>query len=328
MKNVLHPQRKEFSVGRLRRWLLGISTEEAGFARRGFLLTEEKTYRRLEQIGRTFLYGYHIALEEGEPEATALRLSEVEVDDRGFAFEGAAMGLTLLDQLTPWKTTRLRDFVGGPGSRHAYMIYVGAGWAFARLSRSRIQKVLKSFDPLLRWLVWDGYGFHEGYFHWPLYLSGRKTAAGLKGYARRAFTQGLGRSLWFVRGADVGQIATTVAALPATGHGDLWSGVGLACAYAGGASRASIETLRATAGPHRIALAQGAAFAAKTRQRAGNPASHTEIACRVLCGLSSDEVALLTDAALRGLPDDGAIPAYETWRQRIQAAFAREVTGV
>ncbi|MFD6127401.1 DUF1702 family protein, partial [Streptomyces hydrogenans] len=45
----------------------------------------------------------------------------------------------------------------------------------------------------------------------------------------------------------------------------------------------------------------------------------TTEAVEVLCNLSVGDAALITDRALHGLPADGAIPAYEIWRQRIQA---------
>jgi hypothetical protein len=151
----------------------------------------------------------------------------------------------------------------------------------------------------------------------------------MSGYALRAFDQGLGRSLWFINGADVESVAAAVAAFAEARRADLWSGVGLACAYAGGADGASVESLLARAGQFAPHLAQGAAFAAKTRQRAGNPSGHTETACRVLCGMSASEAADVTDAALWNLPPDEEEPAYEIWRRRIASEFARaEVTDV
>src|SRR6185503_18765465 len=108
----------------------------------------------------------------------------------------------LLDRL---RLTRRRfaDFVSGPGASHVYMLYVGAGWAIARLPwlRSNPDRAIRHFDPLLGWLAVDGYGFHEGYFHWPESIDRRRLPRGLSGYARCAFDQGLGRSLWFVEGA-------------------------------------------------------------------------------------------------------------------------------
>ena len=77
--------------------------------------------------------------------------------------------------------------------------------------------------------------------------------------------------------------------------------------------------LTAAAGPHRLDLAQGSAFAAKARLRAGNGTSETELASEVLCGMSAADAASVTDEQLAGLPSDDEQPAYEHWRQRIQA---------
>jgi len=83
--------------------------------------------------------------------------------------------------------------------------------------------------------------------------------------------------------------------------------------------RSRIERLGSLSGKFRAAVAQGAAFAAKTRQQANNPTEHTELACQILCELDADAAAQLTDATRRCLPDDGKVPAYEIWRQRIQS---------
>src|SRR5215207_2584252 len=312
------------TLGRMRRRLFGISPEEAGFARRGFGDCAPDARRRLETIGGVFLRGYQAALEEVDGERLARRLNRTEAEYRGFAYEGAAMGLSLLDRLTPWNGVRWHAFAGGVGAQHIYMVHVGLGWAFARLRR-KIVPHLRRLDSLLCWLAVDGYGFHEGYFHARRYAEGRAASRAVRGYARNAFDQGLGRSLWFSGGADVNKIASSVARFAPERRGDLWSGVGLACAYAGGADRARTETLRELAGRYRAHLAQGAAFAAKTRQRAGNPTPHTELACRVICGLSADAAAEVTDLHLTDLRDEGPTPAYERWRQRIRNSFIPEV---
>jgi hypothetical protein len=305
---------------RLRRRLFGISPEETRIARRGFAVPDEAVRQRIERIGQTFVEGYHAALLETRPEPLADTLNRLPAELQGFAFEGAAMGLYIADAFTPWRS-RFREFLEGPGEPHTYMLYVGAGWALARLPLPA-GFAMKSMDPLLRWLVLDGYGFHEGYFHWRTAIDRQRRPAGLRGYALRAFDQGLGRSLWFVKGGDPGAIAETIAAFPAARHGDLWSGVGLASAYAGGVALAALAALHQAAGEFRPELAQGAAFAAKARQRAGNPAPPTESACRLICGMGADEAARVTDQTLEGLPADGELPAYEQWRQRIRDRFA------
>jgi len=312
-------------LGQARRRFLGISPVEVSFAKRGFRPGEETARQRLEQIGIVFLSGYHAALEETVFVPLAHRLAEVEAELRGFAFEGAAMGLALLDYFTPWRRNRWRTFTEQLGESHVYMMHVGLGWALARFRR-RVTPYLKRLDPLLGWLVVDGYGFHEGYFRWPQYIERQAIPTRLNTYERRVFDQGLGRSMWFVKGADVNAVATTINSFASVRRDDLWSGIGLACAYAGGCGRAALESLRTAANEHFPALAQGVAFAAKTRQRAANLNSHTETVCRLICGRSAKEAANITDTALKNVRAEDGLPAYEVWRRRIQNKFALEVT--
>src|SRR5262249_59702629 len=100
-------------------------------------------------------------------------------------------------------------------------------------------------------------------------------------------------------------------------HADRWRGLGLACAYAGAVPREAMESLSTMAGPNHPHLAQGVAFAAQARERAGNPAPHTDLACRIVCGMPAEDAARLTDRALEDLPGNGTLPAYEVWPQRI-----------
>jgi hypothetical protein len=304
-------------MGVLLKSLLGIDPAETSFERRGFREGGPAVRARLEQVGAAFTAGYHAALEDARPGVFTPRLDDVTLEFRGFAYEGAAMALALLDWLTPWNRGRVGAFLAGAGDPHAYMVHVGAGWALARLP-ARADRFLARFDPLLRWLLVDGYGFHEAFFHFRDYLAGRPVPSRLQGYARRAFDQGFGRCLWFVEGAGVERIASTIESLPTDRHADLWSGVGLASAYAGGVAEEDLRALRDAAGSFLPELAQGAAFAAKARQRAGNLTPYQDLACGILCGLSAAAAARVTDDALENLPANGPDCAYETWRRRIQ----------
>src|SRR5207249_4846410 len=139
-------------------------------------------------------------------------------------------------------------------------------------------------------------GFHEGFFHWRRYLGGSPVPKRVTGYAARVFDQGLGRSLWFVDGADVCRLRQTISDFPQKRQPDLWSGIGLACVYAGELDETGLHSLREAAGAFWPQLAQGGAFAAKARCRAGSPTAYTERACRALCGVSAEEAAAITDA--------------------------------
>ncbi len=306
--------------------LLHIRDEETTVVRRGFRVDRPATQVRLEGIGLTFLSGYHAALELPQQEASR-KLEQPDRELRGFAYEGAAMAYCLLDVLR-LRWVRFPTFVAGIGAPHTYMAHVGAGWALARVPwvRANPARFLKRFDPLLRWLVMDGYGFHDGYFRWPQTVRRQVVPKRLSGYARRAYDHGLGRSLWFVEGANAQRIRTSIAAFDAHRHSDLWAGVGLACAYAGGGDTNAPDTVRKAAGAHWSVVAQGAAFAAACRERAGNPAPHTEAACRVLCGCDSRTASEVVLQIQNSLPLDAEEPAYEAWRRRIQCRLSAERT--
>jgi hypothetical protein len=302
---------------------LNIDNQEVRFERRGFLCSNPAVQARLENIGRIFLQGYHAALQETDQSALAENLNQVGQDHCGFAYEGAAMALALIDGIS-LRGNAFSRFAKGAGKQHIFMLHVGVGWAYARLPwmRSRMESAIRKMHPVLRWLVIDGYGFHEGYFHSKTQLRAGNSArvSRLSNAARHVFYQGLGRSLWFVNGADVQDISAAIARFPSQYHNDAWSGVGLACAYAGGIAHAAIEELRCQAGINAPALAQGAAFAAKARQLAGNPAKHTEVACAVLCQMQAEEAAALCDKTFTQLNLLHPCP-YQEWRELLQKSL-------
>jgi hypothetical protein len=231
------------------------------------------------------------------------------------------MGLALLDHLTPWQPSRIAAFLKNAGNRHAYMLHVGVGWVWARLPFF-VPRRERELDPLLRWLAFDGWGFHEGFFHWPDYVAAQPWPRRIRRpYECRVFDQGLGRSFWFVNGGNVAWIERTIGNFPKERQRDLWSGIGLAAVYAGGVAESSLVELRKAGGVFRPELAQGACFAAKARERAGNLTDYTEMAVQALCGMAAIEAARLTDSTVENLPASGAEPAYEVWRSRIQGQF-------
>ncbi len=307
------------------RLLLRLSPSEASFAARGFHRCDGDIQERLEHIGRVFLEGYDAALKHSVAADIASEIDGVSPEFRGFAFEGAAMALTLLDHLLPGPKRRLRAWQEGPGNAHVYMTYIGAGWAVARLPwlRWRPGTTIAALDPVLRWLVLDGYGFHEGYFHWQRCIERQAIPHGISGYFRRAFDQGLGRSLWFVEGANPCRVSTRIAAFARSRQADLWAGIGIACAYAGGTNQQGLEALRTAAGSSQAHLAQGTAFAAGARHRASIPAQPTELACQVLWHWSAGSVAEIVDRCRHSLLADGAEPAYEVWRGLIRESWAQ-----
>lgn len=273
-----------------------------------------------------FLDGYHAALADRAMHALARRLDEVEPALRGFAYEGAGMALALVDAFAPRSRRRFEEFCAGPAERHIYMAYVGRGWALARLPRGA-RRAMSELDPLLRWLAVDGYGFHQAFFG--------RARRDLGGYFTRAADQGRGRSLWFQAAADGERAIALVQAADPARRADLWSGLGLAVSYAGGAVRDPWDALLRAAGEHACSLAQGVAFAAAARVRAEHVPAHTSVACARVWSATAEQVGAMAlelgarcaarEVEPRDEPRDG-VP-YEAWRSAIRE-FARSALAV
>lgn len=312
----------------LRRRILTPNSKAAKADVRKFHVKNQSSRQLLETVGEKFLTGFSYAAEASAPAEAEVRLETIEHRFRGFAYEGAAMGFTIMDALRVGGPSGIDRFLTGRGDDHVYMVHIGIGWAFARLPRFLWPKVAPK-DQLLRWLVLDGYGFHQAYFRTDKYVHGQYQDSafpwpgdGPRHYANRAIDQGIGRALWFVNGTDPTRVASMIEGFPTHRHSDLWSGAGLAATYAGGADEAELQELRKRAGEHRALVAQASAFAAKTRLRANLVTPHTRLATEVFCGMSPEQAAAVTDETRPSRIDEtGSAPTYEVWRQRIANQF-------
>jgi hypothetical protein len=312
-------------IGKMRRRIFMPDQAEVTLERRGFQPTDEVRRVNLEHVGTVFLEGFGYGIEVPGLPAIESLLENVERDFRGFAYEGCGMALAVRDGIWPFGH-RVEELLGGRGGNHIYMVYVGVGWAMARLPKVRWRAIMPS-DDLLRWLLLDGYGFHQAYFRTKQYIDEQyQTVIPLwqpRDYANRAVDQGIGRALWFVNGSDVERVTAAIGRFEPARRADLWSGAGLASVYAGGADIGDIEEMVRLAGEYLPHAAQGAAFAAKARLLADLVTPGTERGVKAYCGMSIAEAAAVTDNALADLPDiGGSVPRYELWRQRIRDQFA------
>jgi hypothetical protein len=295
---------------------------EVDFGRRRFRLRPGNSRNVLESSGRSFLEGFN-ALIAASHDDWIDTLESIDPELRGFAYEGAGMACTVLDVLTFSLGRRLHALLSGCGQPYRYLVYVGAGWAYARL-RLRPWWELRSTDPLLRWLAWDGFGFHQGFFHADRVVGQQRVERGLTPDQHAIRDQGLGRFLWFHECADPEGVVLRIGEFPVARQADLWSGIGLAATYAGGAEPDELERLVVLARECGAHLAQGCAFACKARCVSAVVPAHTEKAATVLAGVTAGEAAAWTDQALTHLgPTPHTAEHYQQWRAEIRRLWSQ-----
>lgn len=293
-----------------------VSYQEVTPQKRGFVFNNAVSSAHLENIGISFLDGYHHSLDLNCTDFICRSMDQKEKKYRGFSYEGAAMGLAIKDVFRFKRNRLIPAFLADKGNKHVYMSHVGIGWAYARLPFN-VEKELLNYDPLLRWLIIDGFGFHQAYFKTKQYVYEKKLP-NLSDFARHVFYQGLGRCLWFVYGANVGTIGAAILSFPEIYQADLWSGIGLACVYAGEVEMEELALLKSKAGNYLPNLLQGTAFAAKARERAGVVTGYTEASVLALTGLSVAEAAKITDAAIAEIPSGlDSSSQYQSWKNII-----------
>lgn len=321
----------------VRRHLLAPSLEEVTFAARGFPSGDAAVVRRLEEIPQAVVCGFEWGVAAAGTDEIERRLSLVDPGLRGFGYEGATMACAVLDAIGPGRSGRTEALLRGPAAPHLFLAYIGIGFAMARLPRPLWKRVVPDlagmpYHPTMSWLAVDGYGFDRAYFDTATWVHAQRRAAPYPwqdrpDYFPRAADQGVGRALWFIHGARVTDVAAAVRRFATDRQADLWSGVGLAAAFAGGADADGLAGLTREAGTHRAEVAQGAVFAARARSFAGHVPAHTERAVRVLARLGSEAATVLADAA--AVTDErGRVPAYERWRAGVRERLGASVAEV
>jgi hypothetical protein len=320
-------------LGAIRKRLISPPMNITSFAVRGFQDTPDR--ERLEESARQVGMGFEIAIEQKGNEAIAERLELLQEEFRGLGYEGAVMALALRDAMSPapgHKNVESFVGVGGQGAHQVFMAYIGVGFALAHLPKLIWSRAIPNQAPLpespaLNWMILDGYAFHEAYFKtdkWigKQYLSPRVPWPwkGSHEYVLRAMDHGIGRAMWFINGADVDRLSTMIEGFAPGRRSDLWSGAALAATYAGGANEDGLNQFAKASWEYHPAVAQGAVFAIKQRVLSNLVTPNTELASQILCEMPPEDAAALTDKAQIDLPD-GAVPAYEIFRQRIQSNF-------
>lgn len=278
----------------------------------------------LDEIRQIFRQGFVCGIRGQRIELEYLQGSFARAEFTGVFLEGLAMGAALLDAWTPWRSNHWHAVRAAGGDRYVYQAHVGLGMAIARANQHPGQW-LAELDPLMRWLVVDGYGFHQGIFVPARYIHNKELPyeSLAAGHMRRVFDQGLGRSLWFALEASVADIIETIAGFPPSRQRDLWAGVGVAATLAGGAQSEQLTALLLASDRHRTHLAQGAAFAAHIQQRTGACTAQADRVCKLFCRMATADAAEAVESALRRVSHGGPKRLHETWQSNVRKSLAR-----
>src|SRR4051794_39568692 len=105
-------------IGSLRRLALTPALVETTFSRRGFPAVATDATRRLEAIPQAVICGFEWGIDMRDQWELERRLELIEPEQRGFAYEGAAMALTVVDAMGSGRRQRARRLLSGPGVPH------------------------------------------------------------------------------------------------------------------------------------------------------------------------------------------------------------------
>ncbi|MBF6329481.1 DUF1702 family protein [Nocardia transvalensis] len=308
-------------IGPLRSLLLGTRAVPDPLNRPHFAAPSPATAAELERVSLHLSQAIDFAVRSKNNDEVIAHLAGVPEQYQGFAYEGAATGLAVLDALTPGGH-RAADMFSGPTAKHDLTMYVGVGLSYGRVPKPLWGKAFPK-HPVYRWLTLDGFGFYNAFFRTEKYVIGRHVEQRFPRWMgnpeplRRAADQGLGRALWFICGGSVELLAQRISQFEPHRHGDLWNGVGIATTFAGGVEAADLKAISELVPQFRADLAGGCAMVAKIREKTGTPTPHTEAAVNTYCGCSIGEAAALIDKALGEIPSDGSAASYQLWRQRV-----------
>jgi len=304
-------------LSQLKKRLLGLSPNEASFSRRGFPGWRSGSRSHLESVIHTFIEGYNLALGEADMVQLASRMDAAfSPAFVGFAYEGAGLYFGLSDLFVGRSESRLAAFTRSTGQQHDFITMVGAGFAIARapFGLRRLESYQRTLDPMTAWCLADGYGFHQGFFHWKRFIEKRQVApASFNLQNRRLFDAGVGRSMWWVFGADPAAIARAISRFDSDRQAEMWAGIGTALAYAGGGPRGVATLLLDLAGPLASDLLSGIPFAAHMRDKGRNPAEWTDEVCSKLLHRSVAKTSAIILAELTDYLDSWQGSEQEKW---------------
>ncbi len=215
-------------------------------------------------------------------------LENTEPEFSSIAYESASMAIAIKDIEAGRFPNGWLDFASGPALPHKAQVYVGLGWAIAKLTLPFLE-TLKEFDKHMYFRIADGCGYYDGSFRRRQTVLSQQLPEYLPAAAMPMYDQGVGRSIWYTAKANINKIHSMIKTFPLNRQAGLWRGIGIAVAYVGGCNDADLKILFQYAASNGPQLASGAALAARSRMRANSMTTDTDSCSRLWFTLASEE---------------------------------------
>ena len=252
-------------------------------------------------------------------------LENAEPEFRSIAYESASMALAIKNFEACTFPAGWLDFANGPALLHKAQVYVGLGWAIAKLSLPFLETV-KELDTPLYFRIADGCGYYDGSFRRRQTVLSQQLPAYLPAAALPMYDQGVGRSIWYTAKTDINKIHSLIETFPVSRQADMWRGIGIAVAYVGGCSEEDLKTLLQYAGTNGPQLACGAALAARSRMLANTKTADTNGCSRLWFSHTARELNLFP-VNLADMNDGEFEIIYLKWITEIEECLANSYNG-
>jgi hypothetical protein len=221
---------------------------------------------------------------------TAL-LNEEPPEFRSVAYESASMVIALRELGTKKTLQSWKEFRQTCSTEHSFHTDIGLGWAFAKTDLQP-DNFLKSVNPVVKWMVFDGIGYYHGLFKGRSSVKKKIIPSGVEGESIKGFDQGLGRRLWYITKGDVIDLLHLLQGFNATRHADLWRGAGIACGYVGGCQEDNLAYLSSASGAYNSQFKLGIMLAAMSRIASHSINEDVRTACRIVCNKTIEQFNL------------------------------------
>lgn len=277
----------------------------------------EEISERIEKIKSIFLCTQLFCATHSSMKSLLEYLEKIPATFRSIGYESASMAIALTGFENDMDTTEWQIFANGPAKVHQAQLYIGLGWAIAKLNLPFLS-IVEKLDPLLHFRVADGCGYYDGSFRQRQSVMSQQLPVYLPIEVLSLYDQGLGRSLLYTCNAEIDKIKKTIETFSAKRHAALWRGIGIAVGYVGGCTDKVLKSIFDYAGEHGVQLACGAALAAKSRMDANSMTTDTGRCSRLWFTLAGKAVDMFSfikeDVAAKYNKED----FYNCWIQQIE----------